>query len=801
VSVIWVGWRAEARRRWRAWLGVALLVGVFGGVVTAAAAGARRTDDAYARFVQTHHGASYLVDDFVPNSGSAVLAPAAVAAQPSIAEADSFRVFGPAADVGYDLVASPDGRAFGTGLNQPKVMRGRLPDPARADEAVADFTLPHTRIGQRVRVPLVASTHGDTHAPDLAGRPVWVTFTVVGIVAAPNQFPPFPTNSYFNEPNYYLTPAFYRAHRTSAAAYEYSLVRLRPGQTARAERQLDALGRGQQVGVQQLEGQARDVNRSIHLVAVALWLLAGLLAVVAALVLGQLLARQIALDATGWPVLHALGLTRRQLAGLAVLRCAVIGVTGAALVVGVGIALSPFTPIGVARTAEPDPGVAIDVPVLVTAAAGTIAIVVVLALWPAWRTARAASAALSAADERGPARRSVVAEASARAGLPVTLTAGVRMALERGRGAASVPVRTSVGGAVVGLTAMVAALVFGASLGHLLASPPLYGVTWDTEIWNNNGPRAVPAAEPVVRADPDVATAAYIQTGLDFQFRGQALLGFAFAPVKGTFDAVMLTGRAPAQADQVAFGANTAAQLGVRPGATLTGNAEHPDAPQVPVRMVGTAVLPPGDVSAHLGDGVIVTRQALVRLAGGQARDPYVIAVTFRPGAGPAAEVRLDHRLAAVDPNFYTQAPATPTDLVNFGQIEDLPVILGLVLAVLALLTVAHLLVTSVRRRRRDVALLKALGFTPGDLGRAVAWQAATLAVATLVAGIPLGIVAGRVAWRLFAGQLGVVPGVSTPITLLALIVPTAIILAVLVSAGPARTAMRIRPAATLREE
>jgi ABC-type lipoprotein release transport system permease subunit len=375
------------------------------------------------------------------------------------------------------------------------------------------------------------------------------------------------------------------------------------------------------------------------------------------------------------------------------------------------------------------------------------------------------------------------------------------MALERGRGAASVPVRTSVGGAVVGLTAMVAALVFGASLGHLLASPPLYGVTWDTEIWNNNGPRAVPAAEPVVRADPDVATAAYIQTGLDFQFRGQALLGFAFAPVKGTFDAVMLTGRAPAQADQVAFGANTAAQLGVRPGATLTGNAEHPDAPQVPVRMVGTAVLPPGDVSAHLGDGVIVTRQALVRLAGGQARDPYVIAVTFRPGAGPAAEVRLDHRLAAVDPNFYTQAPATPTDLVNFGQIEDLPVILGLVLAVLALLTVAHLLVTSVRRRRRDVALLKALGFTPGDLGRAVAWQAATLAVATLVAGIPLGIVAGRVAWRLFAGQLGVVPGVSTPITLLALIVPTAIILAVLVSAGPARTAMRIRPAATLREE
>src|SRR5581483_6418497 len=102
-----------------------------------------------------------------------------------------------------------------------------------------------------------------------------------------------------------------------------------------------------------------------------------------------------------------------------------------------------------------------------------------------------------------------------------------------------------------------------------------------------------------------------------------------------------------------AFGANTAAQLGVRPGATLTGNAEHPGAPLVPVRMVGTAVLPPGDVSAHLGNGVIVTRPGLVRLAGGQARSPYVMAVTFRPGAGPAAEGRLDRRLRAADPNFY----------------------------------------------------------------------------------------------------------------------------------------------------
>src|SRR6266536_2058798 len=242
-----------------------------------------------------------------PQPGRRRPGPGTLAALPSIAEADSFRVFGQVADVGPNLVASPDGRAYGTGLNRLKVLRWRLPDPARADEAVADFTVPGARVGQRVRVPLVPSTDGDTHTPDLSAAPVSATFTVVGIVAAPAQFPPCAANSYFSGPNYYLTPTFYRTHETSVAALEYSLVRLRPGMAAAAWDQVEALGRGRQVSVQQLGNQARDVNRSIHLVAVALWLLAGLLLVVAVLVLGQLLARQIALDASDYPALHSLG--------------------------------------------------------------------------------------------------------------------------------------------------------------------------------------------------------------------------------------------------------------------------------------------------------------------------------------------------------------------------------------------------------------------------------------------------------------------------------------------------------------
>ena len=45
------------------------------------------------------------------------------------------------------------------------------------------------------------------------------------------------------------------------------------------------------------------------------------------------------------------------------------------------------------------------------------------------------------------------------------------------------------------------------------------------------------------------------------------------------------------------------------------------------------------------------------------------------------------------------------------------------------------------------------------------------------------------------------IPDVSIPVALLALVVPGAIGLANLVSIGPALTAMRTRPASVLREE
>ena len=46
--------RAGFRRRWRSWLAVALLISVVGGLVLAAAAAGRRTENAFPRFVAAH---------------------------------------------------------------------------------------------------------------------------------------------------------------------------------------------------------------------------------------------------------------------------------------------------------------------------------------------------------------------------------------------------------------------------------------------------------------------------------------------------------------------------------------------------------------------------------------------------------------------------------------------------------------------------------------------------------------------------------------------------------------------------
>jgi ABC-type lipoprotein release transport system permease subunit len=62
------------------------------------------------------------------------------------------------------------------------------------------------------------------------------------------------------------------------------------------------------------------------------------------------------------------------------------------------------------------------------------------------------------------------------------------------------------------------------------------------------------------------------------------------------------------------------------------------------------------------------------------------------------------------------------------------------VLALLAVGTLAHVLLTGVQRRRRDLAVLKILGLLRSQLLRVVSWQASALAAVALLVGLPVGL-------------------------------------------------------------
>jgi ABC-type antimicrobial peptide transport system permease subunit len=150
---------------------------------------------------------------------------------------------------------------------------------------------------------------------------------------------------------------------------------------------------------------------------------------------------------------------------------------------------------------------------------------------------------------------------------------------------------------------------------------------------------------------------------------------------------------------------------------------------------------------------------------------------------------------------LYSLPAALPTAVVSLGDLRSLPVALGVFFALLASATVAHALVTTVRRRRQELAVMRSIGLTRRQSRVAIGWQATLIAAAGLVIGVPLGIITGRLVWRWLAHSFPVVYVPPLAAVAVVLVVPAAIALANLLAAWPARAAARIRPAEALRTE
>jgi hypothetical protein len=822
---VWYRFRADARVRWRAWVGLAVLIGLAGGVVLALAAGARRTDSAYGRFLDEQR--SYDVALFLAppaEQGLAQFDPDEVAALPQVEDLTTVDFF--YADE-YVAFADADGR-FGTDINRFDFVDGRSADPSRPDEAVVGFELAREAelsVGDRITIidPDEYAAADDPDPSDPIGSAYAAlgrrmldavpdgAVTVVGIEASPGEFPPGVTTGLGQI--LHLTPAFARAVGGSpeVAPIQSSImfIRLERGEAddAAFQRELARLGDGLPFqGLAQADNAA-NVQRSFHTQAVALQLLALLTALTALVIVSQFLARSAWLESADFPTLAAMGLTRGQRCALGTAKAVAVGAGAALLAGGLALAASPMFPTGLTRTAEIDPGFAVDGRVLAAGVAGVWLLVTAVG------AAAAASAAWTGANLVGrgrSARPSLIGRALAGSRAPLSAVTGARMALEPGRGRTAVPVRSAIVCLALAFATVVASLSFGASLTHLLDTPRNYGVGWDLQftIFFGEDGQSDPSehidevAAAFAAADGvEAVSTGYIHIPFDLGGNGDGADAVVLDTLNGGDMVPVLEGRAPTAADEILLGSPTLEQLGLRIGDRVDAGSQG--SPTRSMVIVGRGVIPPSADSSRVGEGSLLT------IAGGRELIPGIDADFDAPSVfirveQSIADEALAERIAdelGVDDYEVDTGRDTPSDIVSFGRVERLPYVLGAVIGVLAIAALAHVLTSAVRRRRRDLALLATLGFVPRQLRSAIAWQATALVLVSMAIGVPLGLALGRWIWTLFAEDLGVIVDPQVAGWALLGLVPAAVVIALVTAAAPGWLATRTPPAEALRNE
>ena len=214
-------------------------------------------------------------------------------------------------------------------------------------------------------------------------------------------------------------------------------------------------------------------------------------------------------------------------------------------------------------------------------------------------------------------------------------------------------------------------------------------------------------------------------------------------------------------------------------------------------RVVGQVVFPTLSTAQPLADGAAFTGAGYAPLFDQNLFMRHFVG-SYAPGAD---RTRVRQQLDAVPELTAPTRPLLPVEIDRLRQIDWLPVALTLLLGAFALLAVGHGLVTGVRRRRRELALLKTLGFERRQVRATIGWQATTLAAIGVVVGVPLGVVVGSLVWRAVADGLGIDASPSIPVLAVAATAVGAVVLARAVAWWPARAAGRVRPAVALRSE
>jgi FtsX-like permease family len=807
-GVAWYRFRSTFRDRRGGYLALVLLLGLVGGLALGAVAAARRTQAAFPAYVASTSPSDLTVLTGLasPAAGRAGYDPGlirAIARLPHVRRVESYAGLNVAilgrggAPAGFPmpLPGSIDGEFFRQ--DRVTIVQGRMPSPGRAGEAVIDAkgTPSRVRVGQVV--PVGFFTSAQVARPGLSPPVFRLRVKVVGKAIFSDEAVQDQTDTQ-RDGGALFSPALTQRLARCCAEFTESAIQLAggarqvPATEARIERLLPP---GFPVEFYVTSLTEAKAERAIEPESIALAVFGGIAGLAALLIAGQVAGRQLRLGAAELDTLRALG------AGpAATVSDGLPGVLGAVaagsvLAAAVAVGLSPAAPLGSVRAVYPYPGLAFDWTVLGAGAGLLTGVLSGVAVVLAYRRAPHRVAA-----RRQRAQGSVVVRGASAAGLPPPAVEGIRLALDPGAGRNAVPVRSAILGAALAMIVMIATISFGASLNTLVSHPALYGWNWTYALDSGNSTASVARSRAAALLDHDPAVAAW--TGI---YYGTFTIDGLTVPVIGTspsapVGAPVLSGHGLRAAGQIVLGPATLAQLHARVGGQVT--VQSGAVRRTRLRIAGTATLPSlgvgGTVHTEMGTGAVLDYRLIPGAVRGQ---PNEILVTLRRGADRAAARRALQRLVPAADGGEVVPVQRPAEIVNYRSMGATPAFLGAGLAAGAVAALGLTLFASVRRRRRELALLKTIGFTRRQLAAAVAWQS-TIAVALgAIAGVPLGIALGRFLWDLFARQISVVPEPAVPGLAVVLITAGALVLANIVAAVPGRMAARTPPALLLRAE
>jgi ABC-type lipoprotein release transport system permease subunit len=778
VTAVRLRGRALMRRRWRAWVGLAVVLGAFGGVALALAEGADRTSTAYPNFVRAQNAADVVLAgrsefglvgniDLSNVAKSPDIRPGgyAEAFSPLPFSATTSRSDTPLGVADLLLVASVD-RRLGQNIETWKMLDGRPADPDRVDEATASFELMERlglQVGDTIRFHFYDAknftstalqlltdwpkrldalrTNGDTSVRDPADGP-FVEVTIVGVEAAPLEFPPVLTDL---APILHLTPKFNALYSDVVVGSPVAFIRLKnPEKLEQFQLSVEEQAKGNPVSfISSLRNQQPKVQRSVRAEALILTLLAGLVAFAGIVALAQALTRQVFSESGDDETLRALGMDRNQFLAVALLRSAFIGGVGAAIACGIGWLLAPSLLLSLADTANLQEGFPVDafaMAMTVLAVFGFSMIVGVVAFLLVERSLRRGRRPVQAASARVR-----LADPLAQSWLPLSAVLGVRFAIQRAR--RSLPAWTGIAGVALCVAVLTFAITFTEHLQRDLGNKHRHGWNWDVKI----GSPALPdIADPLVPALTQQPGLTDLSVGATTQMEvgGKRVDVLALDKVVGEAYPTIIAGRQPVSEKEIVLGERTMRQLDTGLGRIIAAKIGQEKRTYL---VVGTAVFPEFGDSGQLGTGSLMTIEGLRNVLPTAPRDTFYVWYQGAPDAAARAA-----RLSEVLSPLPSKTDALPEDLVNLSRSDASLALLGVMLGFLALTMLVHTLMTGARNGRRNHATLRALGYSRGQSRITVLWHSLTLAAASLLVGLPLGLVAGRFVWGAYANRLGI---------------------------------------------